>query len=366
MRDDVHHCGTTTGARAAWTPLRLRDVTLPNRVWMSPMCQYSAEGDGTPTDWHLAHYGARAAGGLGLVTVECTAVAPDMRTTVRDLGLWNDQQIAGHRRLTEMITTIGSVPAVQLGVAGRKSSHGVPWDNAGTRSAIPPDEGGWQPLAPSPVPFAGLAVPAEMSSADGERLLDDLERAARAAHRAGYQLLELHGANGYLFHEFLSPLANHRTDEWGGDLRARMRFPLAMVRALRAGWPEEKPLAVRIPAEDLLDGGLTVEDMTVVAAGLSACGVDLIDLSSGALVPEARRLSEPLHNAQYGPLFRASGAAIAASGEISSAAHLDEAVPALVDAVFVGRALLRDPYWALRAKDSSPAESWPRQYRRAF
>lgn len=350
----------------AWTPLRLREVALPNRVWLSPMCQYSAGADGTPTDWHLAHYGARAAGGVGVVVVECTAVAPDARTTARDLGLWTEQQVAGHRRLTEVITAAGSVPAVQLGVAGRKSSHGVPWDNAGTRSAVPPHEGGWQPLAPSAVPFAGLAVPTEMSPGDGTRLLEDLQRAARGADRAGYRLLELHGANGYLFHEFLSPLTNHRTDGWGGQLRDRMVFPLEMVRALRSGWPEDKPLVVRLPAEDLLEGGLTTEDMTTVATRLGESGVDMVDLSSGALVPEAGRLTEPLHNARYGPLFRTAGVRTAASGAIAEAAHLDEAVPGLVDAVLVGRALLRDPYWALRARGSDPLASWPRQYHRAF
>lgn len=349
-----------------WTPLRLRGLTLPNRVWLSPMCQYSADTDGVPTDWHLAHYGARAAGGLGMVMVECTAVAPDMRTTARDLGIWDEQQVAGHRRLVEVISTVGSVPALQLGVAGRKSSHGVPWDNAGTRSAVPAQEGGWQPLAPSAIPFAGLAVPRAISTTDGTRLLEDLDRAARGADRAGYRLLELHGANGYLFHEFLSPLANHRTDDWGGELQERLRFPLDMVRALRSGWPEDKPLVVRLPAEDLLDGGLTTEDMTVVATRLAAAGVDMVDLSSGALVPEAPRLTTPLHNARYGPRFRAAGLRTAASGMIAEAAHLDEAVPGLVDAVLVGRALLRDPYWALRAKGSEPTASWPRQYHRAF
>lgn len=346
-----------------WTPLRLRDVTLPNRIWLSPMCQYSAAADGSPTDWHLAHYGARAAGGLGLVMVECTAVASDMRTTARDLGLWNESQLSGHRRIVEVIETVGSVPAVQLGVAGRKSSHGVPWDNAGTRSAVAPEDGGWQPLAPSAVPFAGLAVPREMTSADGTRVLEDLERAARNAHRAGYRLLELHGANGYLLHEFLSPLANRRTDDWGGDLQARLRFPLEMVRALRSGWPEDKPLVVRLPAEDLLAGGLTTEDMIVVAAAAGAQGIDMVDLSSGALVPEAARLTEPLHNARYGPQFRAAGVSVAASGAVCETTHLDDAVPGLVDAVLVGRALLRDPYWALRDRDSG---SWPRQYHRAF
>jgi 2,4-dienoyl-CoA reductase-like NADH-dependent reductase (Old Yellow Enzyme family) len=350
----------------AWTPLRLRDVTVPNRVWLSPMCQYSADSAGAPTDWHLAHYASRAAGGVGLVMVECTGVAPDMRTTTRDLGLYTRKQVAGHRRLASAIASLGAVPAVQLGVAGRKTSHGAPWDNAGARHAVPPAEGGWQPLAPSALPFAGLAVPTEMTARDGTRILEDLELAARNADRAGYQVLELHGANGYLFHEFLSPLANHRGDEWGGNLAGRMRFPLEMVRALRTSWPDDKPLLVRLPAEDLLTDGLTTDDMTAVATRLGAEGVDMLDLSSGALVPEAARLTEPLHNAHYGPRFRTAGPLVAASGAISEPHHLDEAVPNLVDAVLVGRAMLRDPYWALRARGADPLESWPKQYHRAF
>jgi 2,4-dienoyl-CoA reductase-like NADH-dependent reductase (Old Yellow Enzyme family) len=355
----------TTGS-TAWTALRLRELSVPNRVWLSPMCQYSADESGAPTDWHLAHYGARAAGGVGLVMVECTGVAPDMRTTARDLGLYTEHQVAGHRRLAAAISSIGSVPAVQLGVAGRKSSHGVPWENDGSRHPVPPDQGGWRSLAPSPIPFAGLAAPAEMTTKDGTRVLEDIERAARNAHRAGYELIELHGANGYLLHEFLSPLANHRTDEWGGDLDRRMRFPLDMVKAVRAGWPDDKPVLVRLPATDFLDGGLTVDEMAVVTTRMGAAGVDMIDLASGALTPEAVRITEPLHNARYGPRFRAAGVRTAASGLISEAQHLDEAIPDLVDAVLVGRAMLRDPYWALRALDAEPLKSWPKQYHRAF
>ena len=351
---------------AVWSELRLRELVLPNRVWLSPMCQYSADASGVPTDWHLAHYGSRAAGGVGMVMVECTAVAPDMRTTARDLGLWSPEQVAGHRRLAAAIASIGSVPAVQLGAAGRKSSHGVPWGDHGTRHPVPISDGGWQPLAPSPVPFADLAVSAEMTRHEGTRVLEDLERAARHAHRAGYRALELHGANGYLLHEFLSPLANHRTDEWGGDAERRMRFPLEMVAALRAGWPDESPLIVRLPASDLLAGGLTTDEAVVVAARMGEAGVDLIDLSAGALTPAATRTAEPLHHARYGPQFRRAGLLTAASGLISAASHLDEAVPDLVDAVLVGRALLRDPYWALRARDAEPRESWPKQYHRAF
>ncbi|WNF01132.1 NADH:flavin oxidoreductase/NADH oxidase [Streptomyces luomodiensis] len=355
-----------TTASMAWTPIRLRELSVPNRVWLSPMCQYSADRSGAPTDWHIAHYGSRAAGGVGMIMVECTAVAPDMRTTAQDLGLYTDDQVIGHRRLAEAITSIGSVAAVQLGVAGRKSSHGVPWANDGTRNAIPPEDGGWQPLAPSPIPFAGLAVPAEMTTKDGTRVLEDIERAARNAHRAGYEAIELHGANGYMLHEFLSPLANHRTDEWGGDPERRMRFPLEMVKAVRAGWPEDKPVLVRLPAADLLEGGLTADDMALVATRMGEAGVDMIDLVTGALVPEALRVAEPLHNAQYGPRFRAAGVLTAASGMISQAHHLDQAIPELVDAVLVGRAMLRDPYWALRALDAEPRASWPKQYHRAF
>ncbi len=358
----------TTASRTstAWTALRIKDLTVPNRVWLSPMCQYSADEHGAPTDWHIAHYGARAAGGVGMVMVECTGVAPDMRTTKQDLGLWSEHQVRGHRRLTEAIRSIGSIPAVQLGVAGRKSSHGVPWDNDGTRRPIGPGDGGWQPLAPSPIAFAGLTVPAEMTSDDGTRVLEDIERASRNAHLAGYEAVELHGANGYLFHQFLSPLTNHRTDRWGGDLERRMRFPLEMVEAVRAGWPDHKPLFVRMPATDLMAGGLTADEAVYVAARLGDAGVDMIDISSGALSPDALRINTPLYNAEYGPRFHAAGVLTATSGLISRADQLEEAIPDLVDAVFVGRALLRDPYWALRTLDADPRCSWPKQYHRAF
>ncbi|TQJ05343.1 2,4-dienoyl-CoA reductase-like NADH-dependent reductase (Old Yellow Enzyme family) [Amycolatopsis cihanbeyliensis] len=351
---------------AAWTPLRLRELSVPNRVWLSPMCQYSADDSGVPTDWHLIHYGARAIGGVGMVMVECTGVAPDMRTTAQDLGLWSEEQVAGHQRLTSTIRSLGSVPAVQIGAAGRKSSHGVPWDNSGTRSPVGRENGGWQPLAPSPIAFASLAVPTEMTTLDGTRVLEDISRAARNAHRAGYEALELHGASGYLFHEFLSPLSNLRTDGWGGSLEGRMRFPLEMVTAARTLWPDDKPLIVRLPVSDLIEGGLTVEEATAVAARLGMVGVDMIDLASGVLTPEAPRPAEPLHNARYGPQLRTAGVPVAASGVIREADHLDEAIPDLVDTVLIGRPMLRDPYWALRIRDTDPRESWPKQYHRAF
>ncbi|WP_179957091.1 NADH:flavin oxidoreductase/NADH oxidase [Amycolatopsis anabasis] len=349
-----------------WTSIRLRELTLPNRVWLSPMCQYSADEYGAPTEWHLAHYGARAAGGVGMVMVECTAVAPDMRTTARDLGLWSEHQVGAHRRLAGLISSVGSVPAVQLGIAGRKSSHGVPWDNTGTRHPVAPAAGGWQPLAPSPLPFSGLATPRSMTADDIDRVLGDLERAARNAHRAGYQALGLQASNGYLFHQFLSPLANQRTDAWGGDLEGRLRFPLAVVSALRAGWPAEKPLLIRAPVSDLLDGGVTADDAEILVARMAQLGVDLLDINSGALVPEAPRPTEPLENARFAHRFRRLGVPTATSGSVTEAHQLHRAIPESVDALFIGRAMLRDPYWALRARGGRPTEVWPKQYHRAF
>jgi 2,4-dienoyl-CoA reductase-like NADH-dependent reductase (Old Yellow Enzyme family) len=351
---------------AAWTPLQLRELTVPNRVWLSPMCQYSADPTGVPTDWHLAHYASRAVGGAGMVMVECSGIAPDLRTTPRDLGLWSSEQVVGHKRLVAAIHAMGKVAGVQLGAAGRKSSHDAPWDNSGSRSPVAPENGGWQPIAPSPIAFAGLTVPREMSEDDMARVIGDWTRATRNAHAAGYDALEIHGANGYLIHEFLSPLANERTDQWGGDLDGRMRFPLEAVAAVRAAWPAAKPLILRMPSTDLVDGGLTTDEATIVATRMAAAGVDMIDVSAGVLTPDAPRSTEPLHNARYGPLLRKSGALVSASGLISKAGHLDEAVPGLVDAVFVGRAILRDPYWPLRIHGGEPRETWPVQYHRAF
>jgi 2,4-dienoyl-CoA reductase-like NADH-dependent reductase (Old Yellow Enzyme family) len=330
------------------------------------MCQYSADPTGVPTDWHLAHYASRAVGGAGMVMVECSGIAADLRTTPRDLGLWSSEQVAGHQRLVAAIHAVGKVAGVQLGAAGRKSSHDAPWDNSGSRSPVAPENGGWQPIAPSPIAFAGLTVPREMSEDDMARVIGDWTRATRNAHAAGYDALEIHGANGYLIHEFLSPLANERTDQWGGDLDGRMRFPLEAVAAVRAAWPNAKPLIVRMPSTDLVDGGLTTDEATIVATRMAAVGVDMIDVSAGVLTPDAARRTEPLHNARYGPLLRKSGALVSASGLISEASHLDEAVPGLVDAVFVGRAILRDPYWPLRTQGGEPRETWPVQYHRAF
>jgi 2,4-dienoyl-CoA reductase-like NADH-dependent reductase (Old Yellow Enzyme family) len=352
---------------SAWSPLQMRDVRVPNRIWLSPMCQYSAGPTGVPNEWHFVHYASRAIGGVGMAMVECSAIAPDMRTTPEDLGIWSPEQTAAHTRLVTSLRNLDVVPAIQIGAAGRKSSHSVPWDNSGTRSPVASQDGGWTPLAPSPLPFAELTEPREMTPADFDRILADYATATRNADDAGYDVLEIHGANGYLIHEFLSPLANQRTDEHGGSLENRMRFPLAIVETVRDNWPLSRPLLVRLPTGDLIDGGLTTEEAALVAHRMAQLGVDMIDASSGVLAPGGPRMSnEPLHTARFGPALRGSGALVAASGFICDADHLDQAVPDLVDAVFVGRALLRDPYWTLRQQPASVRDVWPRQYHRAF
>jgi 2,4-dienoyl-CoA reductase-like NADH-dependent reductase (Old Yellow Enzyme family) len=355
-----------TDAFTAWTPLELRDVRIPNRVWMSPMCQYSAGPDGVPTAWHLTHYASRAVGGAGMVVVECSGISAPMRTTPSDLGLWSDDQVTGHRALAAAIRAQGAVPAVQLGAAGRKSSHNAPWDNTGSRSPVAPADGGWVPVAPSPIAFAGLTPPEPLTRARADRLLEEAAHAARNADAAGYDVLEFHGANGYLIHTFLSPLTNVRDDEWGGDLEARLRFPLELISAVRQAWPDHKPLMVRMPATDLVEGGYDTSDAEIAARALAAAGVDVLDISSAVLTPDYPRRTDPLYDARYGPLLRASGASVVTSGLVTEPAHLEEAVPDLVDALLVGRALLRDPYWPVRARGGDPRGHWPRQYHRAF
>jgi 2,4-dienoyl-CoA reductase-like NADH-dependent reductase (Old Yellow Enzyme family) len=351
----------------AWSPLQMRNVLVPNRVWLSPMCQYSAGPSGVLNDWHALHYGSRAIGGVGMVMVECSAIAPDMRTTPDDLGIWNAEQTEAHSGLVASLRALDVVPAIQIGAAGRKSSHSVPWDNSGTRSPVLPEDGGWTPIGPSSLPFAALTTPREMESDDFDRILRDYATATRNADDAGYDVLEIHGANGYLIHEFLSPLANQRTDEYGGSLENRMRFPLAIVETVRNNWPLSQPLLVRLPTGDLIEGGLTTDEAALVAYKMARLGVDMIDASSGVLAPGGPRMSaEPLHTARFGPSLRSAGALVSASGSIFEGSHLDEAVPSLVDAVFVGRALLRDPYWAMRQHGAPMREVWPRQYHRAF
>ncbi|CND62065.1 FAD/FMN-binding oxidoreductase [Mycobacterium tuberculosis] len=360
---------STESTGPVMTPLRLREVTVPNRVWMSPMAQYSAGADGKPTDWHLVHYGARAAGGVGLVMVESAAVGPSHRTTSADLGIWNAEQAAAHRRVTSFIAERGAVPGIQLLAAGRKGSHHVPWVGEGQNGPVSPADGGWDLIAPSPIAFGDLTAPREADRADIDEVVEAFAQAARMAHAAGYQVVEMHAAHGYILHQFLSPLANRRTDEYGGSLQNRMRLPLRVARAVREAFPADKPVFVRITATDYIEGGITIEEAMMFAKELAAVGIDLLDVSSGVLVRDAEArppAKDGVNVAFAAALKKASGLLVAPVGQIADLSLADGVVgDGHADAVLVGRALLRDPYFALRERPSDTT-AWPEQYHRAL
>lgn len=351
------------------TSLRLREVTIPNRLWMSPMAQYAAGTDGKPNDWHLVHYGARAVGGVGLVMVESNAVGPLHRTTSADLGIWNEEQAAAHRRLTSFIARQGAVPAVQLLAAGRKGSHQVPWEGQGQNGPVSVADGGWELIAPSAVPFGNLPVPREASHADMDEVVEAFAQSARMAHLAGYEAVEIHAAHGYLLHQFLSPLANHRSDEYGGTLQNRMRLPLRVAGAVREAFPADKPVFVRITATDWVEGGITIDEAATFAKELAAVGIDLLDVTSGVLVRdlEARPPARDGVNVAFAnTLKKASGLAVAPVGQIGELSLATEVLAdGRADAVLMGRALLRDPYFALRNRSGDQA-AWPVRYHRAL
>lgn len=355
--------------RPEMSPLRLREVKVANRLWMSPMAQYAAGTEGKPTDWHIVHYGARAVGGVGLIMVESNAVGPLHRTTAADLGIWNEEQAAAHRRLTSFITGRGSVPAVQLLAAGRKGSHQVPWEGGGQNGRVSKADGGWDLIAPSATPFGDLSVPREADHSDIDEVVEAFAHAARMADLAGYQVVEIHAAHGYLLHQFLSPLANHRTDEYGGSLHNRMRLPLRVAGAVRAAFPGEKPVFVRITATDWAEGGITIDEAVTFAKELAAVGIDLLDVTSGVLVRDraARPPERDGVNVAFAhTLKEASGLAVAPVGQIGGLAPASQVLAdGRADAVLLGRALLRDPYLALRDRPDDKT-AWPEQYHRAL
>jgi 2,4-dienoyl-CoA reductase-like NADH-dependent reductase (Old Yellow Enzyme family) len=340
-----------------FSPLTLRELTLRNRIMMSPMCMYSAEGDGRATDWHLAHYVARATGGVGLILTEATAVEARGRISARDLGLWDDNQVEPLARLVRAVQAEGVAIGVQLAHAGRKA-----W--SADRGYGPAE-----PIAPSPLPFGdGWAIPGEVSPAQIDDIVEAWRLAALRAREAGLDVVEIHAAHGYLCHQFLSPLSNTRTDAFGGSLQNRMRFLLAVVDAVRQVWPEEKPLLVRVSATDWVDGGLVPADLVVVARELKARGVDLVDCSAGGSVPDAPVSLGPGYQVPFASKIRdEAGVATAAVGLISTPELADEIVRnGRADVVALGRELLRHPYWPLDAARGLGQEiDWPRQYRRA-
>jgi 2,4-dienoyl-CoA reductase-like NADH-dependent reductase (Old Yellow Enzyme family) len=345
------------------SPLTIRGVTFRNRIAMSPMCQYSAR-DGFADDWHLVHLGSRAAGGVALVVVEATAVTAEGRITPGDLGIWKDEQIEPLERIAKFVRSQGAVAGIQLAHAGRKASCDLPWKGgAGLRT---PEQGGWAVAGPSAIPFAEASpVPIPLDESGIDNIVVAFEAGARRALAAGFQLIEIHAAHGYLFHEFLSPISNHRNDQYGGSLENRMRLLLRVVEGLRGLMPEEMPLFVRISATDWVEGGWDIEQSVELARRLKASGVDLIDVSSGGMVPYARIPVAKGYQVPFARRIR-EGADIrtGAVGLITEAHHADEIVTGGdANLVFIARELLREPYWALKAQPALGEEpAWPIQY----
>jgi 2,4-dienoyl-CoA reductase-like NADH-dependent reductase (Old Yellow Enzyme family) len=346
-------------------PLALRGVTLKNRIVVSPMCQYSAE-DGFANDWHLVHLGSRAVGGAGLIIQEATAVSPEGRISPEDLGIWKDEHVPMLRRINDFIAAQGSVPGVQLAHAGRKASTYSPFTGAGE---VPMSEGGWPVVGPSAEAFAdNYPRPAALDAAGIQKVIDDFRAAAQRTLAAGFKVIELHAAHGYLLHQFLSPLSNHRTDEYGGSFENRTRLLLEVVAATREVWPEELPLIVRISATDWTEGGWNADESVQLSAMLKTRGVDLIDVSTGGNVPKAPIPVGPGYQVQFAERIKAeAGIRTGAVGLITTPAEA-EAVLAngQADLVLLAREFLREPYFPLfAAQDLGVEAEWPAQYERA-
>lgn len=350
-----------------FAPLTIRSITFPNRIAVSPMCEYSCE-DGFANDWHFVHLGSRAVGGAGLVIAEATAVTADGRITYGDLGIWKDEHIAPLRRITNFISSQNAVPGIQLAHAGRKASCQLPWD--GGKAIAPGQTNGWQVVAPSPVPFNdGDPVPHELTQAEIHQITQDFVAATRRALDAGFELIELHGAHGYLINEFLSPLANHRTDEYGGSFENRTRFVLETIKAVRAEMGPDLPLFLRISASDWMPGGWTIEDSVSLAKLARQAGVDLIDASSGGASPLAKIQTGPGYQVPFARQIRAeAGIATGAVGMITDAEQAAKIIEnGEADLVLLARELLRDPYFPMHAAQhlGVPVKA-PKQYLRAF
>lgn len=356
-----------------FAPLKLRDLEIPNRVWMAPMCMYSAAPEGldvgVPNDFHMAHLATRAAGGAGLVMVEATGVRPDGRISQWDLGLWNDRQQESFVRVAAAIRSHGSVPAIQLAHAGRKASVDKPWISDGYLGEA---DGGWPAVGPSPEPFQGLSTPAELSIEEINQLVSDFAESAKRAAKAGFDVVEIHGAHGYLIHSFLSPASNHRTDAYGGSFENRMRFALEVVDAVRGVWPEDLPVFFRTSATDWLSEndddpreGWTGEDTVRLAKELQAHGVDFLDVSTGGIVRDAKIPAGPNYQVPFAAQARdQAGVPTSAVGLITDAHQAQEILSGgQADAIFLGRELLRNPYWPQHAAQALGLDpQWPAQY----
>ena len=348
-----------------FTPLKLRSLTLPNRIAVSPMSQYQAL-EGMATDWHLVHLGGLAQGGAGLVMTEATAILPEGRISPNDLGIWNEAQAEALSHTVRFIASQGAVPGIQLAHAGRKASNPAPWKGSGS---LAPDAGGWVPVAPSALAFdTGWTPPTALDEGGLQGVIQGFAEAARRALEAGFKVVELHAAHGYLLHQFLSPLANHREDAYGGSFEHRTRLVREVVAAVRQVWPEELPLFLRLSATDWTAGGWDLEQSVALAQVLKPLGVDLMDCSSGGLVPGATIPVAPGYQVPFAARIRAAaGLPTGAVGLITTAEQAEQILAeGSADLVLLGRELLRDPRWPLRAARILGVEvPWPASYARA-
>jgi 2,4-dienoyl-CoA reductase-like NADH-dependent reductase (Old Yellow Enzyme family) len=348
-----------------FSPFQLRSVSFANRIGVSPMCQYSSV-DGFASDWHLVHLGSRAQGGAGLVILEASAVTPQGRISSGDLGIWKDEHIPALQRIAKFIHSQGARAGIQLAHAGRKASMSVPFAGEHLLTAA---EGGWQTVAPSAVAFsADYSTPQALDQTGIQAVVLAFANAARRALEAGFDFVEIHAAHGYLLHQFLSPLANQRTDQYGGSFENRTRLVLEVVDAVRGVWPEHLPLFVRISATDWAEGGWSEDESVELARLFRTHGVDLVDVSSGGQIPNAQIPVGPGFQAGFaGRIRREAGVATAAVGLITEAGQANAIVErGDADLVLLGREMLRDPYWALHAAAAlEESASWPAQYLRA-
>ena len=349
-----------------FSPLTLRGTTFANRAWLAPMCQYSAV-DGSPNDWHLVHLGSRAAGGFGLLLAEATAVVPEGRISPQDTGLWHDLHIAEWRRVTDFVHERGTLVGVQLAHAGRKASTFSPF--ATGRGSVPADQGGWPTVGPSAVAFGDYAVPQALSVEEIHAVVAEFGAAAKRAVVAGFDLVEVHAAHGYLLHQFLSPLSNLRTDEYGGSLENRARFVLEVVRAVREAVGDELPVFVRFSATDYAEGGWNQQDTATVSGWAKDAGADFFDISTGGNVSGVTIPLSPGYQVPFADFVGTSaGVPVNAVGLITTAAQADKIVASgQADAVMLGREMMRDPHFALRAAHELGVEVdyWPEAYVRA-
>jgi len=348
-----------------FSPLQIKNVEFKNRIVVSPMCEYSSE-DGFANDWHLVHLGSRAVGGAGLIITEATAVSPEGRITFADLGIYKDEHIIKLKEITDFIHAHGAVTGVQLAHAGRKASHVEPWNGGAQIPSNQPN--GWKAVAPSAVPFTGSEeAPLELDKVGIEKIKADFKAATLRAIKAGFKVIELHAAHGYLVHQFLSPISNHRTDEYGGVFENRIRLLLEIIETVQGAWPKDNPLFVRISATDWTEGGWTADESVALAKILKDKGVDLMDCSSGGNVAGAKIPLKPGYQVEFSEAVRSTGILTGAVGLITEPKQADDLIKnGQADVVFLAREMLRDPYFPLRAARELEQEiKWPVQYERA-